>query len=201
MQRLGSRTGSGRGCEWRREEVRSAHFRCGSGALEAAEARGGAGAVQVSCSDPIRHPLSSANPSRPARRKHPHPRPRPRPRRRDPDPGAHPQRPRQPALRPDPGGDCPGAANRPAPPTHPPARTLILRAWHVDPLRCPVCQNPMRVIAVIDDPRLVPFLPCVTPSDRDAFRAGVIERMVQATRQPDGRCFEQSRCLHVFFRK
>jgi hypothetical protein len=31
-------------------------------------------------------------------------------------------------------------------------RDLILRVWHVDPLRCPVCQNPMRVIAVIDDP-------------------------------------------------
>jgi len=25
----------------------------------------------------------------------------------------------------------------------------------VDPLRCPVCQNPMRVIAVIDDPKVV----------------------------------------------
>jgi hypothetical protein len=34
-------------------------------------------------------------------------------------------------------------------------RDLILRVWHVDPLRCPVCQNPMRVIAVIDEPRLV----------------------------------------------
>ena len=30
-------------------------------------------------------------------------------------------------------------------------RDLILRVWHVDPLRCPVCQNPMRVFAVIDD--------------------------------------------------
>ena len=34
-------------------------------------------------------------------------------------------------------------------------RNLILRVWHADPLRCPVCQNPMRVIAVIDDPRVV----------------------------------------------
>ena len=33
-------------------------------------------------------------------------------------------------------------------------RDLILRVWHVDPLRCPVCQSPMRVIAVIDDPRV-----------------------------------------------
>jgi hypothetical protein len=32
---------------------------------------------------------------------------------------------------------------------------LILRVWHVDPLRCPVCKNAMRVIAVIDDPRIV----------------------------------------------
>ena len=31
-------------------------------------------------------------------------------------------------------------------------RDLILRVWHVDPLRCPVCQTPMRAIAVIDDP-------------------------------------------------
>ena len=32
---------------------------------------------------------------------------------------------------------------------------MILRVWHVDPLRCPVCQNPMRVIALIDAPRVV----------------------------------------------
>jgi hypothetical protein len=34
-------------------------------------------------------------------------------------------------------------------------RDLILRVWHVDPLRCPVCQNPMRVIAVIDAPLVI----------------------------------------------
>jgi hypothetical protein len=34
-------------------------------------------------------------------------------------------------------------------------RDLILRVWHVDPLRCPVCNNPMRVIALIDDPAVV----------------------------------------------
>ena len=33
-------------------------------------------------------------------------------------------------------------------------RDLILRVWHVDPLRCPVCQSPMRVIAVIGDPKV-----------------------------------------------
>ena len=31
----------------------------------------------------------------------------------------------------------------------------ILRVWHVDPLRCPVCEDPMRVIAVIHDPRVM----------------------------------------------
>src|SRR5437667_1863101 len=34
-------------------------------------------------------------------------------------------------------------------------RDLIVRVWHVDPLCCPVCLNPMRVIAVLDDPRVV----------------------------------------------
>jgi len=57
------------------------------------------------------------------------------------------------------------------------------------------------MIRWIDQPCLVPFLPCVAPSDRKAFRAEVIKRMVQATRQPDGRCFELFRRVHVFFRK
>ena len=35
------------------------------------------------------------------------------------------------------------------------AKSALLSVWHVDPRRCPVCQNPMRVIAVIDDPRVV----------------------------------------------
>jgi hypothetical protein len=46
----------------------------------------------------------------------------------------------------------------PPPPTKVPSkrwRDLSLRVWHVAPLRCPVCQTPMRVIAVIDDPRVV----------------------------------------------
>jgi trans-aconitate 2-methyltransferase len=53
----------------------------------------------------------------------------------------------------------------------------------------------------IDQPCLVPFLPCVAPADRAAFRAEVIERMIRATRQPDGRCFEHFRRIHVFLRK
>src|ERR1017187_8274200 len=38
----------------------------------------------------------------------------------------------------------------PPPPLNLPSkrwRNLILRVWHVDPLRCPVCQSPMRVIS------------------------------------------------------
>jgi len=57
------------------------------------------------------------------------------------------------------------------------------------------------MIRWIDQPCLVPFLPWVAPQQREAFRAEVIERMVQATRQPGGRCFELFRRVHVFFRK
>jgi hypothetical protein len=38
------------------------------------------------------------------------------------------------------------------------------------------------MIRWIDQPFLAPFLPCVAPPDREAFRAEVIERTVQATR-------------------
>jgi trans-aconitate 2-methyltransferase len=57
------------------------------------------------------------------------------------------------------------------------------------------------MIRWIDQPCLVPFLPWVAPPDRESFRAEVIERMIQATRQPDNRCFEFFRRVHVFFRK
>ena len=45
----------------------------------------------------------------------------------------------------------------PPSPKRPPKRwrDLILRVWHVELLRCPTCQNPMWVIALIDDPRVV----------------------------------------------
>jgi hypothetical protein len=52
--------------------------------------------------------------------------PRPRPRRRNPDPGAHAQRPRQPSLRPDPSGEFPDLANRPAPDARPAAFPCIM---------------------------------------------------------------------------
>ena len=53
------------------------------------------------------------------------------------------------------GSDFVGVANCPASHAHSAARHLIPRVWRVDPLGCPVCQNPMRVIAAIDDPRAV----------------------------------------------
>ncbi len=46
----------------------------------------------------------------------------------------------------------------PPPPANLPSkrwRDLIERVWHVNPLRCPVCQSAMHVIAVIDDPAVV----------------------------------------------
>jgi hypothetical protein len=46
-------------------------------------------------------------------------------------------------------------ANLAAPDAYPADRNLILRVWDVDPLRCPVCQRPMRVIAVVDDLRVM----------------------------------------------
>jgi len=46
----------------------------------------------------------------------------------------------------------------PPPPAKLPAkkwRDLILKVWHTDPLICPNCQHPMRVIAVIDQRTVV----------------------------------------------
>jgi hypothetical protein len=49
--------------------------------------------------------------------------------------------------------------------------------------------------------RLAPFLPCVALADRETFHSEVIERMVQATGQPVGHCFELFRRVHLLFRK
>jgi hypothetical protein len=34
-------------------------------------------------------------------------------------------------------------------------RDLIQKVWHADPMRCPICQNTMRLIAVIDEPQVI----------------------------------------------
>lgn len=52
------------------------------------------------------------------------------------------------------------------------------------------------MIRWIDQPSLVPFLPRVPESDRQAFRTLVVEHMVSATRLPDGRCFETFRRIN-----
>lgn len=57
------------------------------------------------------------------------------------------------------------------------------------------------MIRWIDQPSLVPFLSYVAQEDRQGFRAFVIERMVQETRQADGRCFETFRRINVWARK
>ncbi|MFM7102551.1 MAG: transposase, partial [Verrucomicrobiota bacterium] len=59
------------------------------------------------------------------------------------------------------GPGAPGVAwpkSTPPPPARLPARKwrdLIRQAWHSDPLLCPKCQKPMRLIAVIDQPEVV----------------------------------------------
>jgi hypothetical protein len=34
-------------------------------------------------------------------------------------------------------------------------RDLILKVWHADPMLCPICRRPMRMIAVIDQPKVI----------------------------------------------
>lgn len=53
----------------------------------------------------------------------------------------------------------------------------------------------------INQPSLVPFLPCVPESEREGFRQEVIDRMVEATKQGDGKCFETFRRVNLFARK
>ncbi len=53
----------------------------------------------------------------------------------------------------------------------------------------------------IDQPSLVPFLPCVAGTDKQRFRDAVVERMIEETVQDDGTCFETFRRINVFARK
>lgn len=62
------------------------------------------------------------------------------------------------AQGPPPSFGSPRPTTSPPPPRRLPSkkwRDLILQAWHTDPLRCPVCEGPMRVIAVIDQPQVI----------------------------------------------
>ena len=49
----------------------------------------------------------------------------------------------------------------------------------------------------IDQPSLVPFLAHVDDRWKDAFRDFVVGRMIEATQQEDGRCFETFRRINV----
>jgi trans-aconitate methyltransferase len=53
------------------------------------------------------------------------------------------------------------------------------------------------MIKWIDQPSLVPFLAHVPERDKAAFRECVIQRMIQQTKQDDGRCFETFRRINV----
>jgi trans-aconitate methyltransferase len=53
------------------------------------------------------------------------------------------------------------------------------------------------MIRWVDQPSLVPFLAHVPDKDRDEFRAYVVHRMIEETKQDDGRCFETFRRINV----
>jgi trans-aconitate methyltransferase len=53
------------------------------------------------------------------------------------------------------------------------------------------------MIKWIDQPSLVPLLPYVPERGKAAFREYVIKKMIEETRQDDGRCFETFRRINV----
>ena len=53
------------------------------------------------------------------------------------------------------------------------------------------------MIGWIDQPSLVPFLVHVPTADKDAFRTFVVRRMIEETKQYDGRCFETFRRINL----
>jgi trans-aconitate 2-methyltransferase len=53
----------------------------------------------------------------------------------------------------------------------------------------------------LDQPSLVPFLPCLPERHREAFRGFVVDEMVRRTKQVDGRCFETFRRINVSARR
>ncbi len=53
----------------------------------------------------------------------------------------------------------------------------------------------------VDQPNLVPFMGSIDPADRPLFRQYVLRRMIEETRQPDGRHLESFRRINVFARK
>jgi trans-aconitate 2-methyltransferase len=57
------------------------------------------------------------------------------------------------------------------------------------------------MIKWIDQPSIVPFVACVDEKDKISFRDEVVNRMIQKTKQSDGRYFETFRRINVFGRR
>ncbi len=57
------------------------------------------------------------------------------------------------------------------------------------------------MIQWIDQPSIVPFLARVPQAGKASFREYVVRRMVEDTRQADGRCFETFRRIHLLARR
>ena len=53
----------------------------------------------------------------------------------------------------------------------------------------------------IDQPSIVPFIKCLPDGQKENFRNTVIDRMIERTKQPDGRCFETFRRINIKARK
>lgn len=57
------------------------------------------------------------------------------------------------------------------------------------------------MIKWVDQPSIVPFLGCIPKKEKQGFRGYVVEKMVEETRQVDGRCFENFRRINLSARK
>ncbi len=57
------------------------------------------------------------------------------------------------------------------------------------------------MVGWIEQPSIVPFVCRVDEADRSGFRDEVVQRMVQRTCEPDGRCFEMFRRINLLARK
>jgi trans-aconitate methyltransferase len=57
------------------------------------------------------------------------------------------------------------------------------------------------MIRWIDQPSIVPFLACVPDQRKSDFRDFVVKRIIEETKQDDGRCFETFRRVNVYAKK
>ena len=57
--------------------------------------------------------------------------------------------------------------------------------------------NEDEMIKWIDQPSIVPFIQCISDNKKKNFRDTVIKRMIEKTKEDDGRCFETFRRIDV----